>query len=447
MKMAHRQSVNVQLTCAMWLCASLFAANSWAAEAKNAAVFKTLRSQSPVKAALEQIRRDDERTLKEQIEIAEIAAPSRKEQTRADDYVRRLRELGLTDITTDPEGNVIARRPGAGRGGPTLVLSAHLDTVFSETTDVKVRKEGNRYHGAGISDDARGLAVLLTVLRAMQENKVRTQGDVLFVATVGEEGLGNLRGVKALFKDRTDLDGFISVDSTESPRHAPGESEVVTRAVGSRRWQISFVGPGGHSYENFGTPSAVHAMGRAINSISDLKPATEPKTTFTVAIVSGGTAINAIAEQAQLQIDMRSESPTALAALEEQVLAAADRAGVDEGKRWGAEPVKVERTLLGDRPAGAGSSDNPVASAWINAIVALGQKAPTAVAGSTDANVPMGLGVPAITASGGGVADKAHSLDEWYEPVNSWIGPQGLLLTATALVGLEGGPKPLLPKR
>jgi acetylornithine deacetylase/succinyl-diaminopimelate desuccinylase-like protein len=366
---------------------------------------------------------------------------------RADDYIRRLRELGLSEIATDAEGNVIARRPGTSRSAPTLVLSAHLDTVFAEGTDVKVRKEGNRYHGAGIGDDARGLAVLLTVLRSMQENKLRTQGDVLFVATVGEEGLGNLRGVKALFRDRKDLDGFISVDGTESPRVAAGDTEVITRAVGSHRWQISFVGPGGHSYENFGSPSAVHAMGRAVGAIADLQPPAQPKTTFTVAVVSGGTAINAIAEKAQLQVDIRSESATALAELEEQILAAAEQAGVAEGKRWNADPVRVERKLLGERPAGAGDSDNPVASAWVGAIVSLGHKAPATVAGSTDANVPMGLGIPAITASGGGISDKAHSLDEWYEPVNAWLGPQGLLLTTIALVGLEGGPKPLLKPR
>lgn len=417
------------------------------AATKAESALSSLRSHSNVAAALEQIRVEDERTLKEQIEIAETPAPSHKEQVRREDFVRRLREAGLSEIATDAEGNVIARRPGTRRGGPTLVLSAHLDTVFSADTDVKVRKVGSRYHGAGITDDARGLAVLLSVLRSMQTHKLQTQGDVLFVATVGEEGLGNLRGVKALFHDRTDIDGFISVDGTESPKMAPGESSVITRAVGSRRWQLTFLGPGGHSYENFGTPSAVHALGRAINTISDLKPATEPKTTFTVAIVSGGTAINAIAEKAQLQVDMRSESPITLAAIEAEILAAADRAGVDEGKRWNADPIRVERTLLGDRPAGAGSNDNTVASTWIGAIVALGQQPPSTVAGSTDANVPLGLGVPAITSSGGGVADKAHSLDEWYEPVNAWVAPQGLLLTTLGLVGLEGGPKPLLLKR
>jgi acetylornithine deacetylase/succinyl-diaminopimelate desuccinylase-like protein len=411
---------------------------------KAEAAVKGLRNQPSVKAALEQIQRNDERTLQEQIEIAEIPAPPGKEQTRANDYVRRLRELGLIDVAIDSEGNVIARRPGARKGAPTLVVSAHLDTVFDADTNVKVRRNGKRYYGPGIGDDARGLTVLLTVLRAMQENKLRTQGDVLFVGTVGEEGLGNLRGVKALFRDRTDIDGFISVDNIDA---APGETELVARAVGSRRWQITFTGPGGHSYGNFGTPSAVHALGRAVSIISDLQPPAEPKTTFTVATVSGGTTINAIAEKAELRIDIRSESASALAALEEQILAAAERAGAEEGKRWGADPIRIERTLLGDRPAGAGNSDNPAAVAWMAAVVALGQKSPKVVAASTDANVPMGLGIPAITASGGGIGDKAHSLDEWYEPVNAWLGPQGVLLTTLALVGIEGGPKPLLTDR
>ncbi|WP_129779061.1 M20/M25/M40 family metallo-hydrolase [Peristeroidobacter soli] len=433
----------------VFLFSALLAVEAPAADtsASNQAAIKAISGKPAVKAALAQIRREDERTLREQIEIAEIPAPGRKEEARANDYMRRLRELGLTEVATDSEGNVIARRPGTSRKGPTLVLSAHLDTVFSADTDVKVRKEGNRYHGPGISDDARGLAVLLTVLRSMQENKIRTQGDVLFVGTVGEEGLGNLRGVKALFRDRNDLDGFISVDITETPSMPAGESEVVARAVGSHRWQITFTGPGGHSYGNFGTPSAVHAMGRAISAISDLQAPAEPKTTFTVAIVSGGTAINAIAEKAQLQLDIRSESAAALAALEEQIMAAAERAGVDEGKRWNADPVKVERILLGDRPAGAGSNDGLMASTWIGAMVTLGRKPPVPIAASTDANVPMGLGIPAITASGGGIADKEHSLDEWYEPVDAWLGPQGVLLTTLALTGIDGGPKPLLPRR
>lgn len=435
-------------SCALVLCTLLgVMQGAEGSTAKTEAVFKTLRAQPSVKTALEQIRREDERTLQEQIQIAEIPAPPGKEQTRANDYVRRLRELGLIDVTVDSEGNVIARRAGFRRDAPTLVLSAHLDTVFAADTNVKVRKEGHRYYGPGIGDDSRGLAVLLTVLRAMQENKLRTQGDILFVGTVGEEGLGNLRGVKALFRDRSNIDGFISVDGVESPRLPPGESELVARAVGSHRWQITFVGPGGHSYENFGSPSAVHALGRAVGMIADLQPPAEPKTTFTVATVSGGTTINAIAEQAELRVDIRSESPAALEALEKQILAAADRAGVEEGQRWGAEPIRVERKLLGDRPAGAGDGDNPVARAWIGAVVALGQKSPHVVAASTDANVPMGLGIPSITASGGGIGDKAHSLDEWYEPVNSWLGPQGVLLTTLALVGIEGGPKPLLARR
>jgi tripeptide aminopeptidase len=447
--MDQAMSVSFKRSFALLLCTLLGVMEARAAEVppKTEAALKALRNQPAVKSALEQIRREDERTLQEQIEIAEIPSPTGKEQTRANDYVRRLRELGLIDVTIDSEGNVIGRRPGARRDAPSLVLSAHLDTVFAEDTNVKVRRVGKRYYGAGVGDDARGLTVLLTVLRAMQENRLRTQGDVLFVGTVGEEGLGNLRGVKALFRDRANIDGFISVDNLDSPRLAPGESELVARAVGSRRWQITFVGPGGHSYENFGTPSAVHALGRAVSMISDLQPPAEPKTTFTVATVSGGTTINAIAEKAELRIDIRSESSAALTALEEQILGAADRAGVEEGRRWGADPIRVERTLLGDRPAGAGSSDNPVAIAWTGAVIALGQKAPKVVAASTDANVPMGLGIPAITASGGGIGDKAHSLDEWYEPVNAWVGPQGVLLTTLALVGLEGGPKPLLTRR
>jgi tripeptide aminopeptidase len=443
------KSAGLRLATVLWVSSALI---GWQAKATEVAtttqaVYKTIGSKPAVKAALQQIRREDQRTLREQIEIAEIPAPSHKEQRRAEEFIRRLRELGLSEIAIDGEGNVIARRAGLRRNGPTLVLSAHLDTVFAEDTELKVRKDGNRYYGPGIADDARGLAVLLTTLRAMQDHRIRTQGDLLIVATVGEEGLGNLRGVKALFRDRQDIDGFISVDGTESPHLPPGQTEVVTRAVGSHRWEITFIGPGGHSFENFGTPSAVHALGRAIAAISDLQAPAQPRTTFTVAIVSGGSAINAIAETAQMRLDIRSESAEALAAMEQKILAAAERAAIEEGERWNAAPIRIERKLLGDRPAGAGDADNAVATAWMEAMIALGQPRPLAVGASTDANVPMGLGIPAITASGGGIADKAHSLDEWYEPVNAWLGPQALLLTSLALVGIEEGPKPLLPRR
>lgn len=403
---------------------------------------QALLSDKRVQAALEQIREEDAKTLREQIEIAQIPAPPFKESVRAQDYLQRLRALGLSDAAIDAEGNVIARRKGTG-GGPTLVLSAHLDTVFPEGTDVTVREKDGRYYGRGLADDSRGLAVLLTVLRAMQDNKLRTVGDVLFVGTVGEEGLGNLRGVKALFRDHAAIDGFISVDSVNAPDDQDGRAKIINQATGSRRWLVTFAGPGGHSFNNFGSPSAVHAMGRAIARIADLRTPADPKTTFTVGVVSGGTSVNAIAGEAQLQMDMRSNSADELAALEQKFLAIVKDAAAAENARWQSGLMTVTTKLLGDRPAGV-ARDTPVVQAALQAAAALVHPQPVLAGASTDSNVAMGLGIPAATLSGGGRGDKAHSLEEWYEPLHAWFGPQSVLLTTLALVGVAEVSEPRL---
>lgn len=410
---------------------------------------RAVRANQRVRAALAQIEREAPRTFKEQIEISEIPSPSFKETVRAADYLRRLRELGLSDAAIDSEGNVVARRKGAG-GGPTLVLSAHLDTAVPEGADVKVTEKDGRFYGRGLQDDARGLTVLLSVLRAMQDNRLQTVGDVLFVGTVGEEGLGNLRGVKALFRDHaafTDhrrIAGFISVDSVDDPDSADGPNAIISQATGSRRWSFTFQGPGGHSFENFGLPSATHAMGRAIAQIAELRPPARPKTTFTVGVVSGGSAINAIAAEAQMQVDIRSNDAAALTALEQKIFAAADAAVAAENQRWNSNKMQVVKQLLGDRPAGVAHDDTAVVAAAQWAAAALQLPSPALVAASTDSNVPLSLGIPAATVSGGGQGGKAHSPDEWYQPVNAWLGPQSLLLTTLALVGLEGVSQPML---
>jgi len=416
---------------------------AWTAQAAAPAATTAARNRPPltsnsrIGAALAQIQKEDAQTLREQIEIAQIPSPPFKESVRAKDYLRRLQALGLADAGIDSEGNVIARRKGAG-GGPTLVLSAHLDTVFPAGTDVTVREKDGRYFGPGFVDDSRGLTVLLTVLRAMQANGIETTGDVLFVGTVGEEGLGNLRGVKALFRDRKDIDGFISVDSVSG--------KIVNQATGSRRWSATFTTGGGHSFHNFGLPSAIHAMGRAIAKIDELRPPADPKTTFTVGVVSGGTSVNAIAGEAQMQVDIRSNSAVELAKLEQQILAAIDQAVADENTRWNSKQTKVQTRLLGDRPASAGHDDTAVVRAAREAAAALKLPPPELSAASTDANVALSLGIPAATLSAGGRGDNFHSLDEWYEPKKAWLGPQGVLLTVLSLVGVQGVSPPLLER-
>jgi tripeptide aminopeptidase len=403
---------------------------------------RKLAAHSRVQAALEHLRADDAANFREQIAISEIPAPPFKESVRAQDYLRRLQALGLQDAYIDSTGNVIGVRKGT-RGKPLLVLSAHLDTVFREGTDVRVTERDGRFYGRGLADDSRGLAALLTMLRAMEQAKLRTVGDLMFVATVGEEGLGDLRGVKALFRDHQNIDGFISVDSTAGQE---GHG-VVAHATGSHRWEIRFAGPGGHSFGSFGTPSAIHAMGRAIAHIGEVRTPTEPKTTYTVGVVSGGTSVNTIASDAKMLIDIRSNDAQELLATEQKIMAAVDKGVAEENFRWKSTGIQVERKLLGDRPAGAAPAGSPMVAVSLQAWRALDLPAPTVETASTDSNVPIGLGIPAVTVSGGGEGGGEHGPDEWYKPVNGFHGPQALLLTTLALAGLDGVTRPELPVR
>ena len=248
----------------------------------------------------------------------------------------------------DPEGNVIAVRRGAGNG-PVLVLAAHQDTVFPAGTDVKVREENGILHATGISDAARGRAVILQVLRTLEEEKIETVGDIYFVCTVGEEGNGDLRGSKYLFhKSGLPIDGFISIDGVDSHR-------VLSAATGSKRYRVHFDGPGGHSWKNYGYPSAIHAMGRAIAKIADVEPCADPKTTFTCGTIAGGTTVNSIAAHCEMELDMRSAGARELDESEAQILPLIEAACKEEHARWNAEGetiVKLRLEPIGHRPGG-----------------------------------------------------------------------------------------------
>ena len=391
--------------------------------------------------ALEDIKADDERTLAEQKRITEIPAPPYKEKARAEYYLKRFQELGFKEASIDGEGNVLALRKGSGGGRPKLVVSAHLDTVFPEGTDVTVKEKDGVINAPGIGDDSRGLAALLSLITVMNANEIKTVGDILFVGTVGEEELGNLRGVKALFRDHKDIDGFISIDGL-------GISRVVNQATGSRRYEFTFKGPGGHSFQEFGLPSATHAMGRAIAKIGELQTPIDPKTTFTVGTVSGGTSVNAIAAEARMAVDMRSNSTEELLKLEARLLELVKEAVADENARWNSDKMTVEAKLIGDRPAGIVAMDSPIVQATQRAVTSVTRAPRVTFAGSsTDSNIAMSLGIPAVTIGGGGEGGNWHSRNEWYKPVNAWYGPQNALLTVLMLTGLDGVTRPALQVR
>jgi tripeptide aminopeptidase len=405
------------------------------------AALQALLANPKVTKALDDIKADDARTLEEQKRITEIPAPPFKEKARSEYYLKRMQELGLKDAAIDGEGNVIALRKGSGGGRPKLVVSAHLDTVFPEGTDVAVKEKDGVINAPGIGDDSRGLAALLSLVKAMNENGIATAGDLLVVGTVGEEELGNLRGVKALFRDHNDIDGFISIDGL-------GISRVVNLSTGSHRYEMIFKGPGGHSFQEFGLPSAIHAMGRAIAKISELRTLAEPKTTFTVGTVVGGTSVNAIAAEARMAVDMRSNSTEELLKLEEKLLGLVRQAVTEENARWNTDKMTVEIKLIGDRPAGKVEMDSPVVLATQRAVAAIanGRKA-TFGGASTDSNIAMSLGIPAVTIGGGGEGGNWHSRNEWYKSTDAWMGPQSALLTVLMLSGLDGVTKPALAVR
>lgn len=405
-------------------------------------IYENILKQPAITKTLVDLKADDSRALAELKTITEIPAPPFKEETRAAYVLERFKELGLKDAYIDKEGNVIGLRQGSTKGGPLLVLSAHTDTVFPAGTDVTVKERDGKLFAPGISDNSRGVTTLLAILKAMNENELKTVGDVMFVANVGEEGEGDLRGVKALFRDHKNIAGFISIDS--------GSLEsVINQATGSHRYEVIFTGPGGHSFGAFGKiPSAIHAMGRAISKIGDMQVPTEPKTTFTVGTVTGGTSVNAIAGEARMKLDLRSNDMNALLDMEKKAIAAINAAVDEENARWQSESkITVELKPIGDRPAGTTSADSLITQAEAASLKALGIELKSLTAASTDSNVPMSLGIPSLTIAKGGVAGGAHSLEEWYIHKDAWVAAQNALLLTMGLVGMEGVSEPLLEPR
>jgi len=436
MRFARLGFVRPMLTIALAVAAS----QAWGQSAPMPAVEAILANAKVVKT-LDDIKADDARAFEEQKRITEIPAPPYKEKLRAEYYQKRMQELGFKDAAIDAEGNVIALRKGSGGGRPKLVVSAHLDTVFPEGTDVTVKEKDGAILAPGIGDDSRGLAALLSLIKAVNANEIATVGDILFVGTVGEEELGNLRGVKALFRDNKDIDGFISIDGL-------GITRVVNQATGSHRYEFIFRGPGGHSFQEFGLPSAIHAMGRAIAKISELQTPADPRTTFTVGTVVGGTSVNAIAAEARMAVDMRSDSTEELLKLEARLLDQVKQAVVEENARWKSDKIAVETKLIGDRPAGIVAMDSPIVQATQRAVAAVTRAPRVTFAGSsTDSNMAMSLGIPAVTIGGGGEGGNWHSRNEWYKPTDAYYGPQNALLTILMLTGLDGVTKPALVVR
>lgn len=374
------------------------------------------------------------RTVLDIVNLTEIPAPSFQEDVRGAAWMEMARGDGLADIQRDTEGNITALRRGAGNG-PLVCIAAHLDTVFPPGTELKVRQEGNRLFAPGIGDDTRGLAVLLALARALDAAAIVTRADILFVADVGEEGPGDLRGMRHLFlkgpyKDR--ISAFITLDSPDMER-------IATTGIGAKRYRVTFRGPGGHSFGAFGIVNPLFAMARAIDELGRVQVPESPRTTFSASVTGGGTSINSIPNEVWTDFDLRSESAEELATLQARFLAIVDAAvaAENDARSIAAGPITAETTLTGDRPAGRTDPDSDLVRIAYAAIAAHGFT-PSFEASSTDANIPMSLGIPAIKIGTGGSGGRAHSLEEWIDvtPDPSIRGMAAGLTTLLALAGL-----------
>jgi acetylornithine deacetylase/succinyl-diaminopimelate desuccinylase-like protein len=393
---------------------------------------RRMLERTDVQRAMRFIEEDDARTIADLIRLTQIPAPPFGEEARARAFADLLRDAGADSVWTDEEGNVLALRRGRTRER-TLAIAGHLDTVFPEGTDVTVRERGDTLFAPGIADDTRGLTVLLAILRALETADLQVDADVLFIGTVGEEGLGDLRGVKHLFRQGGPrIDAMIAIDGGS-------DSRIVNQALGSRRYRVTFEGPGGHSWGAFGTANPVHALGRAIHffdQAADPFTSTGARTSYNVGRIGGGTSVNAVAFEAWLEVDMRSESRDRLAAIDSIFRAAVDRALREQNEllRRG-DQLTVNVELVGDRPSGGIDPGTPLVQRAIAATRAIGME-PELQRSSTDSNIPISLGIPAVTIGRGGVEGQTHSPGEWWINRNGPVGIHRALLLLLVEAGM-----------
>jgi len=386
------------------------------------------------KAAQNFIDRDHDRFVREIIQITEIEAPPFKEDKRGKAYLEMLRQNGLANVEMDPEGNVMGVRKGVG-AGPLIAIAAHLDTVFPEGTNVKVKRAGTRLSAPGVGDDSRALAVLLAIIRAMDAAKIQTASDILFVGNVGEEGPGDLRGMRYLFqkgpyKDKIKM--FISLDGSGLG------NDITNGALGSKRYKVTFKGPGGHSYGSFGLVNPAFALGNAIAKFSQMQVPFKPKTTFNVGVIGGGTSVNSIPFESWMEVDIRSESRDELNKAGETFLGLMHEAVDQENKVRSTAQGKIEldMKLIGERPSGETPLSSPLVQTASAVIRAFGMN-PTYSISSTDANIPISMGIPGVTLDAGGRGGRNHSLDEWID-VEKTASVNGINVAMAILLSLAG---------
>jgi tripeptide aminopeptidase len=396
-------------------------------------ILRELLTSERVREAFQSFEARSAEITEEHIAICSIPAPPFGEAERAEYLCEKFRQGGLSDAQLDAEGNCVALRRGRSLI-PMLVVSAHLDTVFPPGTDFRVRREQSRLLAPGIADDGCGLAALMAILRALEDNSIETEGSLLFVGTVGEEGEGNLRGARYLLTTGEwagRVDAFISFDG-------PGLERITHAALGSRRYRVRLRGTGGHSWGDFGAANPVHAMGRAIARLSAYPAPMNPRTTFNVGRIEGGASVNVIPREAAMDVDLRSESAEELRRLDAFFRRVVREAADDENaaRRAGDPPLELDLKLIGDRPSGETSPNAVIVRIAEEATRYFGCR-PRLDRSSTDSNIAISLGIPAITLGTGGTSGNSHTLDEWYDPRGRETGLKRALLVMLGLVGIK----------
>jgi tripeptide aminopeptidase len=412
----------LRLSCILWCMVTV------SARATDNPV-EQLAQDSRVVRGLDWLSKNQDWITEQQIRITEIPAPEFTEGERAG-FVRKLFESAGLKTQVDAAGNVIGERAGSDPKNVVL-LAAHLDTVFPAGTDVHVKRDGAKLMAPGISDNGAGLAALVAVARALNESRVRSKMTIVLAADVGEEGEGNLRGIRKLVETyRPRLSAVIALDGA-SVEH------ITTMALASRRVEVAVTGPGGHSWSDFGTPNPITALARAIVRFSAIRPPEEPRTSYNIGTIEGGTSVNSIPFEASIKVDMRSEREGELDTLE-AALHGAVQAGIEEemAVAQAKEALDVKFKVLGVRPGGELAPDAPLFAAIRNVDRLLGNRA-RLERSSTDANFPLSLGIPAIAIGGGGRGGGSHSLAEWYDPADRELGVKRVYLTLLAVAGVE----------
>jgi acetylornithine deacetylase/succinyl-diaminopimelate desuccinylase-like protein len=385
---------------------------------------QTTRTYRALASARARLAARDATTIRTQIAVSEIAAPTGDERQRAEWVAARLRSFGINDARIDPAGNVVGTRPGREDARPVLVC-AHLDTVFGRDVALTFRRDGDRVTGPGIGDNGRGLAAMLAIAEEIDGRTVRTRRPIVFCATTGEEGAGDLRGAKYLFSQLFDEPAAaVALDGA-------GDERIVHKALGSRRYHVSYRGAGGHSWAAFGIPNAVHAAASAAAMLAALPLPKSPRTTLSVSRIGGGTSINSIPEEAWLEVDLRSTSSAMLDRFDREIRVIVRAAAQQENARraTATPPLSHDVMVIGDRPSGELSADHPLVLSAIEATQLIDRE-PELAAASTDANIPIALGIPAIAIGAGGRGGDAHTPGEWYDNVD---GPLGIARAMTIL--------------